>query len=266
MFHKSRVHKQLEIVVTIVFYAVILSLLVVIASSFSKEICARYAADREAKIMTAGELPLIVPAYENQSTPSIGHNAKAENGSYTSPESKPVIVFPCEVTVIEEPVEHVSAEYNTIVSVKDPFFSVPLDAELQNHIVEVCKKYEVDPALVVSVIHRESGYNHLAIGDNGASEGLMQIKREFHRDRMARLGCTDLLDPKQNILVGVDILAELLNTYETTEMALMVYNAGATGAYTYWFSNGVFSTEYSRSVLAMVTELHHENALAVSIT
>ena len=65
MFHKSRVYKQLEIVVTIVFYAVMLALLVVIATSFSKEIYTRYAAYIETGIMTAGDLPVITSAYDN---------------------------------------------------------------------------------------------------------------------------------------------------------------------------------------------------------
>ena len=45
---------------------------------------------------------------------------------------------------------------------------------------------------------------------------------------MERLGITDLKDPKQNVVVGVDYLLELLHWRENTtlEWALMAYNGG----------------------------------------
>lgn len=136
-----------------------------------------------------------------------------------------------------------------------PVYDIPLDAELQAHIVAVCDTYSVSPELVIGVIAKESGYNIAASGDNGNSQGLMQIQPKWHRERMARLECTDLFDPYQNVLVGVDILAELLSQYQTTEMALMVYNAGAGGAQEFWFSQGIYSTEYSQTVLSIAEDL-----------
>lgn len=265
MLNKNRVYKQLENVVTIVFYTVMFALLLIIASSFFKAIHTRHVERTEMRIMTSGELPVITPAHNPPSAQltTVVYEPIVDEAPAVPAAHKSVMVFPCEVTVIQEPIEAVSAETNVAESREanqTPVFSVPLDAELQNHILKVCETYQVDPALVVSIIKRESDYNHLAVGDNGASEGLMQIKRQYQGERMARLGCNDLLDPKQNILVGVDLIAELLNTYETTDMALMAYNAGATGAHTYWFSNGIYSTEYSRSVLDMTAELHHQQA------
>ena len=265
MLHKNQVIKQLEIVVTVVFYAVMLALLLVIVSAFSKELYARYASHTETMTMTSSKLPVINPAYENRSNHlnTHDHNPIAEDDSNAPTIYQSIKVFPCEVIVKEDPGEVVSAVSNAVDNsraIQTSLFNVPLDAALQKHIVTVCEAYQVDPALVISIIKQESEYNPLAIGDNGASEGLMQIKRQYQGERMGRLGCNNLFDPKQNILVGIDLLAELLNTYETTEMALMVYNAGATGAHTYWFSNGIYSTEYSQSVLHMTAELHHQLA------
>ena len=44
---------------------------------------------------------------------------------------------------------------------------------------------------------------------NGGCIGLMQVYEKYHKDRMKRLGVTDLYDPYSNILVGTDILMEL---------------------------------------------------------
>ena len=54
----------------------------------------------------------------------------------------------------------------------------------------------------------------------------MQIDPRFHQERMDRLGVTKLTDPKENILVGVDYLAELFREYKDIYGVLMFYNAG----------------------------------------
>ena len=129
-------------------------------------------------------------------------------------------------------------------------YNVPLDADLQLFVIDLCEEHSVDPAIIFGVICRESGFDADASGDNGNSLGLMQIQPRWNAERMNDLGVTDLLDPFQNVTVGVDILAELLGVYGgNVEMALMAYNAGQTGAYKYWFSNGVYSNSYSKAVL-----------------
>lgn len=136
-----------------------------------------------------------------------------------------------------------------------PLFPVPLDVGLQNYIIQLCDAHNIEPELVFAVIEHESDYNPAATGDEGNSHGLLQIQPRWHGERMARLGCTDLFDPWQNVTVGVDLLAELIEKHETVSMALMVYNAGPTGADTYWFSKGIFSTDYSRTVLSIAERL-----------
>lgn len=108
-------------------------------------------------------------------------------------------------------------------------YPVPLDDELQKYVVDVCVKYNVAPCVVFAIIGVETHgtYDASAIGDNGNSFGLMQIYRYWHEDRMERLGVTDLLDPYQNVLVGIDLLAELLDIYDL-DGALNYYNSGST--------------------------------------
>ena len=128
-------------------------------------------------------------------------------------------------------------------------YSVPLDLELQLFIIQVCEDYHIEPSIVIAMIERETRFDVDAIGDNCHSYGLMQIQQQWHQGRMDKLGVTDLLDPYQNVLVGIDYLAELCGLYEDIEMALMAYNAGCNGAHQYWFSNGIFSNAYSQGVL-----------------
>ena len=135
-------------------------------------------------------------------------------------------------------------------------YNVPLDGELQLFIINECEEHHIDPAVVISVIDAESDFDADAIGDNGNSLGLMQIQPRWHQERMDKLGVTNLLDPYQNVTVGVDYLAELLDYYDgNMAKALIAYNAGQLGAYKYYFSSGVYSNDYSDEVLAEIENL-----------
>ena len=107
------------------------------------------------------------------------------------------------------------------------YYDVPLDYELQDFITQICEEHHIDPAVVIAMIKRESGFQADAIGDGGNSLGLMQIQPYWHKARMDRLGCTDLLDPYQNVTVGVDLLAYLIDSYGgDVGKALTAYNQG----------------------------------------
>ena len=104
-------------------------------------------------------------------------------------------------------------------------YPVPLDDELQRHIEDTCKRYEVPANIVMAVIERESNCDPKCMGDNGNSWGLMQIYSLEHTARIQRLGVWDLLDPYQNVAVGIDYIAELQNYFNgDIEKALSFYN------------------------------------------
>ena len=90
------------------------------------------------------------------------------------------------------------------------------------YINEVCTEYGVCPELVMAIVERESSGQADAV--NGDCKGLMQINEKCHRDRMERLGVTDLFDPYGNILVGTDYLMELAAEYDDLYTVLMIYN------------------------------------------
>lgn len=136
-------------------------------------------------------------------------------------------------------------------------WDVPLEAELQIFIADLCAKNHIAPELVLAVIGQESNYRADAIGDSGNSFGLMQIQKRYHLERMERLGVTDLLNPYENVAVGVDIIAEKLAKYDTVGEALTAYNAGDGGAYKYYFSNGIYANDYAVQVMERWEELEN---------
>ena len=132
------------------------------------------------------------------------------------------------------------------------YFDVPLSQEVQDHLLKTCEEYGIKPEIVVAIIDRESNFKASSIGDNGTSYGLMQVRPKYHEPRMKRLNCTDvkdLLNPKQNITVAVDYLAECIEKNGDLEKALIAYNAGQTGAEERFFSKGIYSNAYSQDVL-----------------
>lgn len=125
-------------------------------------------------------------------------------------------------------------------------YPVPLDDDLQRFIEDLCKEYEVPSSLVMAVIETESNYDPMCVGDEGHSYGLMQIWEECHHERCKRLGAYNLLDPRQNVLVGIDILAELIDHFEgDIEMALSFYNG----------SGGVVPNTYAHIVITRAEQL-----------
>lgn len=116
---------------------------------------------------------------------------------------------------------------NPEVYTKDLPDPVPVtELETNNHIEKTAKRYGLNPNIIKALIEEESGWLTSVEGDNGNSVGLMQIQERWHKERMKRLGVTDLYDPEENITVGCDILSELLNKYGNYKDALSVYNSG----------------------------------------
>lgn len=129
--------------------------------------------------------------------------------------------------------------------------NIPLDKHLQDYIIKQAHANGIQPQIVMAMIDRESDYDTDCMGDNGQSYGLMQIQPKWHYERMQRLGCTDLLDPYQNVTVGIDYLCELLSRYDgDMAKALVGYNQGH-------YSGTV--TTYAKAVLEKAAEIGGAN-------
>lgn len=171
---------------------------------------------------------------------------------YLSGKGKEVAQEPTTAITIEETIETISeSTQNGIVPTEatEPatrLYDVPLEEDLQIHIINLCEEKHIDPAIVMAMAYKESTYRTDAIGDGGKSYGLLQVQPRWHYKRMQELGCTDLLDPYQNVTVAVDYLADQIERYGDLAKGLTAYNAGS-------YKGKV--TGYAKTVLALAEEM-----------
>lgn len=170
----------------------------------------RYITSEVKTAALSASMAAMEPVEEPELETSVVSQESEENASET-------VVEPAE-TIVEGYVDHGCVEHVR--------YDIPLDDELQDYIIETSEERGVDPAIIIAMIKRESQFDIDVIGDKGKAFGLMQIHPRWHSDRMEKLGVTDLLDPYQNVTVGIDIMAELLDRGESVEWALMAYNGG----------------------------------------
>lgn len=133
-------------------------------------------------------------------------------------------------------------------------YDVPIEDELQRYIGQLCRDYNVPSELVMAVIDAESGHDPGAIGDSGQSFGLMQMWASEHTARCIRLNCYNLLEPRQNVLAGIDFLAELREIFGSWEKALSFYH-GEGGELPSVYADAVLDrAEYLAESAMVVTE------------
>lgn len=95
------------------------------------------------------------------------------------------------------------------------------------HLSTYTSMYNIDPALMVAIIHHESRWNPLALSRCGAT-GLTQIMARYHSEMIERNGNT----PDQASYVDVSIrssceyLAGLLKRFSDPTLAVAAYNCG----------------------------------------
>lgn len=111
---------------------------------------------------------------------------------------------------------------------------IPLDFDLQCHLITVCEEYGVPQSVALGVIQAESSFT--ATASNGSCYGYMQINSINSEWLSEKIGVTDLTDPYQNIRSGVFILSDLYGKYGDWHKALICYNYGEGGAREHVFS------------------------------
>lgn len=186
---------------------------------------------------------------------TIGYSYAVRDDTYseTSVEVTPIDISETQKAEVKEKPKKKVKETTQPIYI---YYDVPLSHDFQDHIFDLCVDYSIDPAIIIAMIERESNYKSTTIGDNGHSFGLMQIQPQWHQARMNRLGCQDLLDPYQNVWVGIDILGELLGKGKSLEWALMAYNGGPS------YANNRIKTgnlsDYCINILIRKNELNAE--------
>lgn len=126
-----------------------------------------------------------------------------------------------------------------------------LNKETTQYCVEIGAQYGICPELLMAIAEAESSGNPKA--ENGSHKGLMQVSEKWHKDRMERLGVTNIFDIKSNILIATDYLSELFERYEDVGAVLMIYNGDSS------FRSSEDLSEYALKILersAMLERLH----------
>ena len=115
--------------------------------------------------------------------------------------------------------------------------------------------YHLDPDLVNSVIHAESGFNSHAVSRKGA-QGLMQLMP----DTANKLGVANAFDPQSNVVGGSRYLRELLERYNFDLIkALAAYNAGTKRVEQY---NGVPPYSETRAYVSKIVREYNRKKIA----
>jgi soluble lytic murein transglycosylase-like protein len=115
--------------------------------------------------------------------------------------------------------------------------------------------YHLDPDLVNSVIHAESGFNAHAVSPKGA-RGLMQLMPNTAN----QLGVNNAFDPQDNVTGGSRYLRELLERYNFDLVkALAAYNAGPERVEQY---NGVPPFRETRAYVAKIVHEYNTKKIA----
>lgn len=120
---------------------------------------------------------------------------------------------------------------------------------------ELGDQYSICPELIQAMCFKESSFRSDA--ENGGCVGIMQVAPKWHKDRMDRLGVSDLFDTRSNMIVGTDYLSELIGQYEDVSVALMYYNGDGTVEDVVCGSADV--SAYADEILAISAELEREN-------
>jgi len=110
----------------------------------------------------------------------------------------------------------------------------------------LCKKYDMDEALVKAVIKAESDFDPGAVSRKGA-QGLMQLMPDTARDMAVR----NPFHPTQNMEGGIRYLRKLLDQFQgNLHLALAAYNAGENAVIKY--NNSIPPFEETRTYVKRV--------------
>lgn len=108
--------------------------------------------------------------------------------------------------------------------------SVNVPPEIEALCIEIGKVNGICPELLTAICWKESRFQADVVNASGTCHGIAQIHRGSHRQRMERLGVTNLYDPKENLQVCADYLKELFDQYEDVATVLEIYNGDGSAA------------------------------------
>jgi len=102
-------------------------------------------------------------------------------------------------------------------------------SQIDTVIASECRAHNVPFAIAEYVIAHESSWDVMAIGDDGASVGLMQLQVRYltwFADMFNGRIAFDPFDPFESVRIGIRYLSWLHERYRDWWLALVAYNAG----------------------------------------
>jgi soluble lytic murein transglycosylase-like protein len=169
-------------------------------------------------------LAVVIPMVCGARPASAADFAVLNNGFSIRHERREVIGLVTRLYLNANPNEYVDVP-TSLIDRFEPDSSVPSGPRsltLPDLVNTASDRYHLDPDLVNSVIHAESGFNPHAVSSKGA-QGLMQLMPQT----ASHLGVADAFDPGANVEGGTRYLRELLQRYNFDLIkALAAYNAG----------------------------------------
>ena len=101
--------------------------------------------------------------------------------------------------------------------------------DYKQYVEKYAEKYGIEKELLYAVIKVESKFNQNAISKSNA-KGLMQIMdstaKEIAQKNNIELTNENILDPEINIEIGTIYLSQLIEKYNSVDLAIAAYNAG----------------------------------------
>lgn len=158
----------------------------------------------------------------------------------------------------------VEAKIRDILHKESRLLEGELKRDFVPYLVATARDYEVDPLLVLAVMKVESTFRPDAVSYAGAY-GLLQIKPVAAKEVANVFGgtlVTDLLNPYQNVQVGIQYLSHLKKMFSKDRIRMLsAYNMGPTLVR----SRGVGSSRYSNKVMAAYQKfLSHDSAIVLA--
>lgn len=138
------------------------------------------------------------------------------------------------------------------------YFRKPIGGFIMGLWDDIYKKWAdvrgLDWRLLKAVAMHESDENPNAIGDNGASIGLMQVQKIIGQAYAGVTDLTELYDPDKNVEAGSGFLKDMIDKYGV-EGGIQAYNLGETK-----YRKGITSPDYLRIVMNNYNNLQSEVA------
>ena len=167
----------------------------------------------------------------------------AEIATETIETESEVETYTEEETSLYEPITEPVTVFQPVDSMMAP--------DLQAWVYAYATQQAIDPYIIMAICERESCCISNIYGDNGRAYGIMQIQVRWVQDKISAHGYTNemMLQAQPNIVIGIEILKDYLNTGNGMEYALMAYNGGVQQVGT------PATREYASWVLARADEL-----------